>query len=948
MTTAFTYDGSGNPLTKTLTDTTAQSTPYSTNGSVREWQYTWQNSLLTTVQSPRTDLIEKTTYAYDSTGALTGITNPLNQQTSITSHTGGGLPLTVVDPNGVTSNLVYDPHQHLLSSTVMTSEGNRATTYGYDAAENLTSVTQPDSSRLTYTYDAAHRLTAITDLFGQKVSYTLDALGGRTATNILNASSTITSQHSNAFDALGNMLQDIGASNQTSSFTYDAMGNMVMATDQASNPTHRAFDALNRLYQITDPASGITATSYDAHNRPLTVTAPTGAATAYVYNGFGDVIQESNPNTGTTVYYYDSTGNRIQRVAATGAVTQYTYDALDRVLTMTFPSDSAENVTYAYDESGHGSGVGRLTSVSDAAGTLSRSYDQLGNLLTDARTTSATTLTTTYTYDAANRIVSIVYPSGATVSYTRDTMGRVASVSAQPSGGASTLVASSIAYKPFGPDAGLRYGSAGQQTRSFDQDYRLTNVTDIGTVRRGLARVAENLSYAYYPTNNVQTSTDAVTAGNSQSFGYDNLQRLSAASGGYGSFGFTYDGDGNRLSQTLGATTTNYGYGSGSDLLATLSAGGVVTQTFGYTADGRISSLSPGIQAPGGQYITSLSYNQDARLSAVNTSGGALASYTYDGFGQRLIKTVSGTYGEIYQYGQNGMLLEETNATGVAQADFIYLNGRPVAVLNGSTLYYLHTDHLGTPQLATDSNQNVAWQATYQPFGQASVSGTVTQNLRFPGQYFDLESGWNHNGFRNYLPGLGRYIEPDPLAMQGSARFYNPQTGRFLREDAIGLLSGINKYAYVDDDPVDFIDPMGEAPCLNIPDLINQMNGGTGGKTASGRDCANATKKGLNAGFGDNSGNTLHNGPQKYGPGLEKLGFAPIPYTGIQNLKPGDIMIFQPWLGKASGHIQVWNGSQWVSDYMQPNMSDGYPGPGSTYEKNGSTYQLFRDLNICP
>jgi RHS repeat-associated protein len=559
--------------------------------------------------------------------------------------------------------------------------------------------------------------------------------------------------------------------------------------------THRAFDALNRLYQITDPASGITTTSYDAHNRPLTVIAPTGTATAYVYDGFGDVIQESNPNAGTTVYYYDSTGNRIKRVAATGAVTQYAYDALNRVLTMTFPSDSAENVAYTYDESGHGTGIGRLTSVADAAGTLSRSYDQLGNLLTDARTSGTVNLTTTYAYDPANRVASITYPSGAAVVYTRDTMGRVTSVSAQPSGGASTLVASSIAYKPFGPDAGLHYGSSGQQTRTFDQDYRLTNVTDLGTVRRGLARVAENLSYAYYPTNNVQAITDAVTSANSQSFSYDNLQRLSNASGGYGGFGFTYDGDGNQLSQTHGSTTTNYGYGSGSDLLATISVGGVQTQAIGYTADGRIASLSPGIQAPGGQTITSLSYSQDARLSAVNASGGALASYTYDGFGQRLIKTVSASYGEIYQYGQDGMLLEETNATGVAQADYVYLNGRPVAVLNGSTVYYLHDDTLGTPQSATDSNQNIAWQAMYQPFGQASVSGTVTQNLRLPGQYFDVESGWNHNGFRDYLPALGRYAEPDPLGRAGS---------------------GNTLYAYAFDSPINVIDPYGLSGWLTI------------------------------------------------------------------------------------------------------------------------------------
>src|SRR5581483_8435998 len=91
LTTTFTYDSGGNVLTKTLTDTA--------NNSTRVWQYTWQNSLLATVQSPRTDLVEKTTYTYDSTGALTGITNPLNQQTNITSHTGGGLPLTIADPN---------------------------------------------------------------------------------------------------------------------------------------------------------------------------------------------------------------------------------------------------------------------------------------------------------------------------------------------------------------------------------------------------------------------------------------------------------------------------------------------------------------------------------------------------------------------------------------------------------------------------------------------------------------------------------------------------------------------------------------------------------------------------------------------------------------------------------------------------------------------------------
>ncbi len=167
--------------------------------------------------------------------------------------------------------------------------------------------------------------------------------------------------------------------------------------------------------------------------------------------------------------------------------------------------------------------------------------------------------------------------------------------------------------------------------------------------------------------------------------------------------------------------------------------------------------------------------------------------------------------------------------TDAINRDFAPAYRRPIATYNHSTgiLYFLQDDRLGTPQLATDSNQSTVWQAAYQPFGQASVSGTITQNLRFPGQYFDLESGWNHNGFRDYMPRLGRYIEPDPLGRLGS---------------------GNNLYAYVGNNPIDFVDPLGlrnykhseqetfnqlceayrEATAGPIQGLINMFNNSTG------------------------------------------------------------------------------------------------------------------------
>ena len=96
-------------------------------------------------------------------------------------------------------------------------------------------------------------------------------------------------------------------------------------------------------------------------------------------------------------------------------------------------------------------------------------------------------------------------------------------------------------------------------------------------------------------------------------------------------------------------------------------------------------------------------------------------------------------------------------------------------------LYYIHTDHLGTPQAVTDGSQNVVWSTTYQPYGTTGiVTGSITQNLRLPGQYADSETGFNYNGFRDYMPSMGRYAEAD----------------------LVGLAGGINPYAYVAESPL--------------------------------------------------------------------------------------------------------------------------------------------------
>ena len=748
LTTDLVYDSSGNLLTQTATDTTSTSAPYPTNGTKRTWTFTWSNFLLSSATGPRTDVSELTKFTYDNSGALTAVTNALGQATELTAHSPGGLPQTIVDSNNVTTHLTYDERLRLVSSALTTAAGVLTTEYAYDPAGNLLSATLPDGSALSNTYDNAHRLTGVADLFNQKIAYTLDALGNRTQTGVLNGSGTAQLQRTAKFDPLGRVLQDIGGAGQITSYSYDANGNATGVTDPLGRTTQQAFDALNRLVNITDAANGITTSSYDLHDRPTSVTDPNGGATTYVYDGFGDMIQQTSPVSGTTVYRYDLAGNLAQKVDSRGIIANYSYDALDRRIAVTYPGGAAENVSYSYDQAGHGFGAGRLTSVTDAAGTLSRSYDERGNLLSESRVHGAVTLQTSYTYDAARRITSITYPSGRTVAYARDTMGRVTAVTTKAAGASSTTaVLSKIGYQPFGPVNAQTFGNGVAETRSFDLDYRLTTLAGAGT------KSVQNLTYGYDAANNVLSIADAVTSANSQTFGYDALNRLVKAAGVYGSLGYSYDANGNRLIETSPASTALDGLGS----------------------------------------VTALTYNQAGRLESVAAGSQALTQYTYDGFGHRLVKVGSVTASTLFQYDTGGRLLEESDGQGNAQVDYVYLGRRPIASIAPSTgkLYFLHDDRLGTPQAATDSNQALAWAANYQPFGALYPPGSqpvlIPQDLRLPGQESDLETGLYHNGFRDYVPGWGRYAEGDP----------------------IGLAGGLNTYEYVRSNPVLYRDPLG-------------------------------------------------------------------------------------------------------------------------------------------
>ena len=272
-------------------------------------------------------------------------------------------------------------------------------------------------------------------------------MGDRTVSNIENPSSVVTRGDTATYDTLGRTLTDVGGTSQSTSFIYDDNSNMVRYTPPGQLFVYR-IDQLNRANRMQfGSLSGYVTKTLDAHDRVLSAEDQLSHTTSYVYDGFGDLIQQTSPDTGTAVFHYDSDGNLTQKVDALSVTTNYTYDTLDRVLTTSYPADTSENVAYTYDQTGAGFsfGIGRLTSLTDMAGSLTRAYHERGNLLTETRTSGSTVITTAYTYDAASRLLTITYPDGSLLTYRRDAMGRITAVSDKPAGaGSATTIASSV------------------------------------------------------------------------------------------------------------------------------------------------------------------------------------------------------------------------------------------------------------------------------------------------------------------------------------------------------------------------------------------------------------------------------------------------------------------------------------------------------------------------
>jgi YD repeat-containing protein len=635
-------------------------------GTARTWTYSYNaNGSVLTMDGPRTDASDVTTTTYYSnTDADTGkrgnvatISNALGHTTSITAYNTHGQPLTIVDPNGMITTLAYDARQRLTSRNV----GGEATTYAYDGVGQLTRVTLPDGSFLSYSYDAAHRLTGIADNLGNRIAYALDAMGNRTQEQVLDPANVLAQTRSRVFSNLNRLAQELGAQSQTTQYAYDNQGNVTSVTDPLNHATSNQYDALNRLIRITDPNLGQTQYAYNGIDQLVSVTDPRNLPTTYSYDGLSNLNSQLSPDTGTTTNTYDAAGNLLTQTDAKGQVTTYTYDALNRVASVIFFDGSKQN--YAYDLNANG--VGRLTSITEldpaqqVTSVIAYAYDLHGRPVSDTRTLNGVQYTLGYTYDSFGRLSGMTYPTGRTVSYLFDGLGRISQIDTTPLGGSARVVANSIAYQPFGGVSGYVLGNGQTYTRGFDLDGRIA-AYNLGS---------QAFAIGYDSASRISFITESANPSNTNTYSYDSLDRLIGAALPNLPFAYGYDAVGNRTSRTVGSSTDSYVYSATSNQVSSITPQGGAARNFGFDANG--STTNDGINQ----------YAYDARGRMVQSTGAlGVTSYQVNALGQRVRKT-NATEDRVYVYDIRGHLIAESDSAGVSKREYFYLGDIPVAVV---------------------------------------------------------------------------------------------------------------------------------------------------------------------------------------------------------------------------------------------------------------------------
>jgi RHS repeat-associated protein len=588
-------------------------------------------------------------------------------------------------------------------------------------------------------------------------------------------------------------------SGRTWRFENDINGKLLGLQNPAGLRIETQYDTQGRIASISCDSRKLFDVTYDEVGRVTALVYPDASATRFAYTARNLVGSVTDRNGITEKYEYDFRGQLVSLTDGNRSRTSFQYAGWNRPVSAFYPDESAER--YEYDPRGR---LRHITAGSHTNAVLK--YDERGNLI---KISYADGEVIQFSYDDGGRLVE-VRNEQLIVKYQYNTEGRLL----QEDFGAEII---RYAYDDSGALVGMTYPSGDTVEFSYDKDLRLAFARDWNGGTYNFHYAGDDRTMTLSSPNGLKTVTQQSLFGKPEAIV---VSKTAAADHSGFSLHYQYDAEGRvRVLKDSDFGTRTYHYDFESRILSVEADQPHARETFGYdnagnrvTANGSsatFNSLNQLINQNGTYYdydvrgnmmsysstegSWKLTYNARDLLVRAEDRRGRVISFGYDAFGRRIWKR-SGS--KEVRYGWAGeQMISESTADGIRKdvRNYLYIPGTytPLAMRVDSDIYCYHTDHLGTPRTLSDSRGNVVWSGDYSAFGRARIKVNAISNpLRYPGQYFDDETGLHYNRFRYYSPSLGRYITRDPVT----------------------YFAGLNFYTYVHNDPINATDPLGLWP----------------------------------------------------------------------------------------------------------------------------------------
>ncbi|MEU8540730.1 putative T7SS-secreted protein [Streptomyces sp. NPDC048717] len=718
-------------------------------------------------------------------------TDPLGHTTRST-YDACGNTLTRTDPLGRTTSFTHDENGRLL--TVTRPDGSELSTVR-DASGASTEFRGPDGARWLQEFDEHGNRVAVVDPAGATTRYTYDDRGRlTTVTDALGATTTV------RCDAAGLPVAVTDPAGGTTRLERDALGRIARTIDPLGNITQFHLDEDGNLARRTTPDGTTETWTYDGEGNPLSHTGPAGATSRFDYTHFDLLTTRTGPD-GTRHTFEHDAELRLTRVTGPLGTWTYTYDAAGRLASET--DFDGRTLTYRYDA------AGQLTTRSDTLGrTVSYTYDQLGQKVRK----DVAGKVTTYTYDRAGRLLRLAGPDseivyvydrrgriktelvdGRAMNYTYDTLGRrarritptgaVTEYSYDAAGRATRMTSG-------GHEVTFTHDAAGREIeRAFGNSLTLTSAWDeAGRIcAQHLTAEDRSLNHRHY-THRADGYLTSVTDGlsGSRTFDLDVSGRVEAVHAEGWTERYAYDAAGNQTAASWPQSHPGHdATGPRSYTGTSLTTAGRVR--FEHDALGRVT-LRQKTRLSRKPETWRYEWDTEDRLAAVVTPDGTRWRYRYDPLGRRTAKQRLSTNGdeiaEEVRFSWDGTTLcEQTIHTpGLPHVVALTWDHRGLIPLSQTErlltpdsrqeeidrrFFAIATDLVGTPTELVDEAGEIAWRARSTLWGTTAWArlNTAYTPLRFPGQYYDPETGLHYNLFRHYDPETGRYTSPDPLGL---------------------------------------------------------------------------------------------------------------------------------------------------------------------------------------